>query len=75
MHKLLLGSLHNQIPSEDVKKASHIPCCNRHEPYTQAKKGTQDTGYSDTVTHPSTIPARPGLTSVISEWRITDGIL
>ena len=33
--------------------------------YGPRKKGAKDMGYSQLVTHPSTNPARPGLTSVI----------
>ena len=37
---------------------------------TRRKKGPHDTAYSLTVTHPSTNHARPGLTSVITQWRM-----
>ena len=48
---------------QDVKKESHVPCRNRHEPCSSEQKGAHDTAYSQAVTHPSTNPARPGLTS------------
>ena len=60
MHKLLLGSLHNQIPSEDVKKASHIRCCNR-KPYTMSgeKKKNRPRHGLFRYGHPSKYYPRP----------------
>ena len=53
------------VPYRQVaKKESHVPCRNRHEPCSGEQKGACDAGYSQAVTHPSTNPARPGLTSV-----------
>ena len=59
---------------QEVKKESHVPCRNAQRACSGEQKGAYDTGYSQTVTHPSTNPARPGLTSVtFTSWVMKGG--
>ena len=60
----MLGAKAQQSPSVDILVLDYYYYYYYYYYYSH------DTGYSQAVTHPSTNPARPGLTSADDRWRV-----